>query len=162
MPRPSPNVRELINVGEVRNQGIELQLDAAVLSTSDWALDVGLGIGTNHSKVLDLGGAEMFNDEASLFLVGYPAPVSRGRRVADPDAVNGPWSSDRYLTDQDGNSRLPLGPQLPALFLTPSISARIPGGIAIAAGGEYRGGNVRFVSPVPVSRSVVSPLCLPY
>jgi hypothetical protein len=158
----SPQRRELLNVGEVRNQGIELQFDAAVVSTSDWALDVGCGISTNHSEVLDLSGAERFNDETTVFLVGYPAPVSRGRRVADPDAVNGPWNPERYLTDEDGNLRLPLGAQLPTRFLTPSISVRIPGGIAIAARGEYRGGYVRFVSPVPVSRSVRSPLCAPY
>jgi outer membrane receptor protein involved in Fe transport len=157
-----PQRQELLNVGEVRNEGIELQLDGAVVRTSDWALDVGVGLGTNHSEVRDLGGADAFNDEALLFVVGHPAPVSRGRRVADPDSVNGPWSADRYLTNQDGESRLPLGAQLPTRFLTPSISARIPGGIAVAARGEYRGGNVRFVSPVPVSRSIVSPLCSPY
>ena len=154
--------RELLNIGGVRNQGTELQLDAAILSTADWAIDAGLGIGTNHSKVLDLGGAETFNDQESRFMVGQPAPLSRGRRVAEPDAVNGPWSSDRYLTDAEGNARRPLGPQLPTRFLASSISARIPGGIAIAALGEYRGGNVRFVNPVAVSRRVVSPLCLPY
>ena len=157
-----PQRRELLNIGGVRNQGTELQLDAAILSTADWAINAGLGIGTNHSKVLDLGGAETFNDQESRFMVGQPAPLSRGRRVAEPDAVNGPWSSDRYLTDAEGNARRPLGPQLPTRFLASSISARIPGGIAIAALGEYRGGNVRFVNPVAVSRRVVSPLCLPY
>ena len=157
-----PQRRELLNIGGVRNQGTELQLDAAILSTADWAIDVGLGIGTNHSKVLDLGGAETFNEQESRFMVGHPAPLSRGRRVADPDATGGPWSSDRYLTDAEGNARRPLGPQLPTRFLASSISARIPGGIAIAALGEYRGGNLRFVNPVAVSRGVVSPLCLPY
>lgn len=157
-----PQRQELLNVGKVRNQGIELQLDAAIMARSEWALDLGLGISTNHSKVLDLGGAAGFNERESLFLVGHPAPLSRGKRVADPDAINGPWSQDRYLMDSDGNSLLPLGPQLPTLFLNPSVSARIPGGIAIAVRGEYRGGNMRFVSPVPVSRRVVSPLCLPY
>jgi hypothetical protein len=44
----------------------------------------------------------------------------------------------------------------------PSITARIPGGIVVAARGEYRGGHVRFVNPVPVSRSIRSPLCEPW
>jgi hypothetical protein len=39
---------------------------------------------------------------------------------------------------------------------------RLPWGIGLAARGEYRGGNVRSVSPVPVSRGVVSALCMPY
>jgi outer membrane receptor protein involved in Fe transport len=157
-----PQRQELHNVGKVRNQGIEVQLDAAILSRPDWALDIGLGLGTNHSKVLDLGGAEAFNDQESLFLVGYPVPVSRGSRVADPEGVHGAWSTDRYLTDENGSRSLPLGAQLPTHFLTPSLSARMPGGIALAARGEYRGGNIRSVSPVPVGRSVVSPLCRPY
>ena len=157
-----PQRRELLNIGGIRNQGTELQLDAAILSTADWAIDAGLGITTNHSKVLDLGGAETFNERESRFMVGHPAPLSRGRRVADPDAVNGPWSADRYLTDAEGNAWQPLGPQLPTRFLASSILVRVPGGIAVAALGEYRGGNVRFVNPVAVSRRVVSPLCLPY
>lgn len=157
-----PQRLELLNVGGVRNHGMELQLDAAILSTPDWAVEAGLGIGTNHSKVLDLGGAETFGNQESRFMVGHPAPVSRGRRVAEPDAVNGPWNPERYLADAEGNTRHPLGPQLPTRFVTSSISARIPGGVAVAALGEYRGGNVRFVNPVAVSRGVVSPLCLPH
>jgi hypothetical protein len=149
-------------VGKVGNQGIELQLDASVGSASAWGLDLGLGLGTNHSKVLDLGGPQAFNDQVSVFVVGYPVPMSRGRRVAEPDAIKGPWSADRYLKDENGNSLLPLGSQLPTRFLTPSISVRIPGGIAVAARGDYRGGHVRSVSPVPVSRQVFSPLCRPY
>lgn len=38
---------------------------------------------------------------------------------------------DRYLTDGEGNSRHPLGLQLPTRFLTSSISAGVPGGIYV-------------------------------
>jgi hypothetical protein len=157
-----PPRRELRNVGQIRNHGIELQLDAAVLTTPSWTLDVGLGISTNYSKVLELGDADTFNQEEFRFAVGLPVPASVGRRVADPDGINGPWSTDRYLRDEEGNTSLALGPQLPTQFVSPAITARLPGGIALAARGEYRGGNVRFVSPVPVSRDVLSPLCIPY
>ena len=159
---PLPRRQELHNVGRIRNQGIELQVDASVVDRGDWELELGLGVGTNDSKVLDLGDAEAFSRQESQFLVGHPAPLSRGRRVAEPEAVHGPWSPDRYLTDEEGNSRLPLGAQLPTRFVNPSISARLPGGVAIAARGEYRGGNMRFVNPVPVGRGVRSPLCEPY
>ncbi|MDZ7780575.1 MAG: TonB-dependent receptor [Gemmatimonadota bacterium] len=161
-PEATPERRELRSIGELRNQGWEVELDASVVSTPDWALDVGLGFGTNDSEVLDLGGTERFNEQVTQFLVGYPAPVARGRRVADPDAVNGPWSPDRYRTDASGNTRLPLGSQLPTRFVIPSLTARVPGGIVVSARGEYRGGHVRFVNPVPVSRSVRSPLCEPW
>lgn len=161
-PTTTPERRELRSVGAVRNQGFEVEVDASLLNGPDWAVDVALGFGTNDSKVLDLGGAERFNNEVTQFLVGYPAPVSRGRRVADPDAVHDSWDPDRYLTDAGGNDRLPLGSQLPTRFLVPALTARMPGGLLVAARGEYRGGHVRFVNPVPVSRSVRSPLCEPW
>ncbi|TVR56270.1 MAG: TonB-dependent receptor [Gemmatimonadales bacterium] len=157
-----PQRRELHNLGKIRTRGIELQLDAALVSTPDWALQVGLGVTTNHSTALDLGGVERFDGLGAGLLEGHPVPVSIGRRVADPDAVHGPWSPNRYLTDEEGNSIFPLGPQLPTRFVNPSLSARLPGGIRFAARGEYRGGNVRRVNPVPVSRGSASPLCFPY
>ena len=157
-----PEHRELHNVGEIRNQGIELEVDAALVSRPAWALEVGLGITTNHSEALELGEVGRFRAMNDHLLEGHPVPASVGRRVAEPEAVHGPWSADRYVSDEEGNTLLPLGPQLPTRFVMPSISARIPGGITVAARGEYRGGNVRFVNPVPVSRSALSPLCLPY
>ncbi len=159
---PLPQRQELQNIGKLQNQGIELQVDAAILREPDWTLDLGLGISTNKSKVLDLGGVGPFRELAAQVILGHPVPVSAGRRVADPDAVNGPWSSDRYLSDEDGNLSLPIGPQLPTNFLNASISVGLPGGIAVAARGEYRGGNVRYVNPVPIGRGAVSPACLPY
>lgn len=154
--------QELQNVGKIRNRGIEFQMDAELLDGADWALDVALGVSTNHSKVLDLGDAQPFDDLKARLIVGYPVPVSVGRRVAEPDAVHGPWTPDRYVADDEGNITLPLGPQLPTHFLTPAFSLRVPGGVVLAARGEYRGGNVRFVNPVPVDRSVLSPLCMPW
>lgn len=157
-----PQRIELHNVGELRNRGIELQLDASLVSRRDWGVELGLGIGINHSEVLDLGGADPFRDLDGVLVVGEPVPVSRGRRVADPDAIHEAWSDDLYATDGAGNLALPLGPQLPTRYATPSLSVRLPGGVALAARGEYRGGNVRFVNPVPVARNAASPLCLPW
>jgi TonB-dependent starch-binding outer membrane protein SusC len=46
------------NVGEIENKGIELQLDGAVVQGASWGVDLGLGISTAYSKVLDLGGID--------------------------------------------------------------------------------------------------------
>lgn len=159
-PETPPFRRELRNLGRVRNHGIELELDAVVVNAPRWGLDIGLGITTNHSKLLDLGGAAPFWDLSSRLIVGHPVPVSYGRRVADPDAVHGPWTPDRYVGG--AAESFPLGPHLPTHFVAPTLSLRAPGGVLLGARGEYRGGNVRFVDPVRALRGTVSPLCLPW
>jgi TonB-dependent starch-binding outer membrane protein SusC len=161
---PPPFRSELQNVGLLRNRGIELQLDLAVVNRARWGVDLGVALTTNHSKVLDLGGAEPSRDQDAALLVGHPAPVSYGYRVADPDAINGPWSRDRYILGPDSMpALLPLGPHLPTHVVAPSLSFRLPGGVTLDARGEYRGGNIRNVSPVEVGRNgITSPLCHPW
>jgi TonB-dependent starch-binding outer membrane protein SusC len=158
----SPFRSQLQNLGRVRNHGVEFEVEAVLVNRARWGVEAGLQVTTNHSKVLDLGGAEPFRGLNANLIVGHPVPVSYGRRVADPDAINGPWSPDRYVLEDGVPVSLPLGPQLPTDFVAPSLALRLPGGIMVAAHGEYRGGNIRFVSPVPVTRSVVTPLCFPY
>jgi hypothetical protein len=84
-------------------------------------------------------------------------------KVADPHAVNGPWSPDRYVLDEDGEPALVVrGPQLPTHFVASTLGVRMPWGVTLAARGEYRGGNVRRVSPDGGRLSSRSPLCIPY
>jgi len=165
---------QLENVGEVENQGIELQLDGAVIEGSSWGLDMGLGISTNHSKVLDLGGTEPFNALSGRIIEGYPVPVAWDRRVANPDEIGDfqyvcagedlvPGTADDFDTcDPDDGENVVIGPEFPTHFVTPSLSLRVPGNVTITARGEYRGGNYVEISPIPVGRSVRSPLCFPY
>ncbi|HSW29144.1 MAG TPA: TonB-dependent receptor [Longimicrobiales bacterium] len=152
---------ELQNLGRVRNRGIELDIRAAVVNAANWGVDLGFGITTNYSTLLDLGGALRLRPMNTYHLmVGQPVPVSYGSKVADPDAVSGSWT---YTVGEDGKPGPgPLGPQLPTHFVIPSLSLRMPFGVTLSARGEYRGGNIRFVNPVDVSRGSLSPLCLPY
>jgi hypothetical protein len=159
----APFRSELQNLGRTRNRGIELELDVALVNTARWGVDVGLDVTTNHSKLLDIGGVQPFRDLNARLVVGQPVPVSYGFKVADPDAVTGPWTRDRYALGSDGLvGPVPLGPQLPTHFLSPSLTLRMPFGVTLSARGEYRGGNILYVNPVAVARGVVSPLCLPY
>jgi hypothetical protein len=83
--------------------------------------------------------------------------------VADPGAVNGPWSRDRYVLDEDGEPALVVrGPQLPTHFVASTLSMRMPWGIRLSARGEYRGGNVRRVSPDGGRLASRSPICIPH
>lgn len=155
---------QLQNVGEVGNQGIELQLNAAVYQAAEWGLDLGLGITTNKSEVISLCRdpndedtciAE-FSDLNGRIIEGQPVPVQWDRRVANPDAVDGSWT---YV---DGGENVPIGPQLPTHFISPNMTLRMPGNITLSARGEYRGGHWAEVDPIPVGRSVRSAICFPW
>jgi TonB-dependent starch-binding outer membrane protein SusC len=146
---------QLENVGELENKGIEVQLNGTLVQTPDWGVDAGLGFSTNHSKVLDLGGQQDFNALSGRIMVGQPVPVSWGRRVANPDEI-GPW------VYESGNEDTAIGPRFPTRYVTPSLTVRTPGNITLSARGEYRGGNWLNINPIPIGRSVRSPLCFPH
>jgi outer membrane receptor protein involved in Fe transport len=160
---PQERMDRLENVGKVRNRGIELEINGALVNMRDWGLDAGLELTTNHSKLLDLGGVMFFRGLNDWLLEGHPVPVGQGVKVADPDAVNGPWSRGRYVLEEDGDPALVVrGPQLPTHMVASTLSLRVPWGGTLSARGEYRGGNVRRVSPDGGRLSSRSPLCIPY
>lgn len=146
---------QLQNVGKIANSGIEIQIDGSLLQADRWSVDVGLGIATNNSEVLDLGGVEEFNDLNGRIAEGHPVPVGWDRRVANPDEIA------PFVYENDGENVF-IGPLLPTHFVTPSLSVRLPGNVQLAARGEYRGGNFMEVNEISISRSVRSPLCFPY
>jgi TonB-linked SusC/RagA family outer membrane protein len=149
------------NVGEMENKGIELQVNGSVIQSADWGLDLGLGISTSHSKMLDLGGIDPFNGLSGRIIEGQPVPVAWDRRVAaeNRDLMVSEWDDDLY---EDGGENVIIGPEFPTHFVTPTLTLRTPGNIVLSARGEYRGGNVVEVDPIPIGRSVRSPLCFPY
>lgn len=153
---------QLENVGELANNGLELQINAAAIEGADWGLDLGLGISTTKTEVIDLGGTQPFSALSGRIAEGYPVPAAwDNRRVANPDEIG----NDYEYVDAD-NDGVPdeqfIGPKFPTHFVTPSLTLRVPGNISISARGEYRGGNFVEVNPMPISRSVRSPLCFPY
>lgn len=146
---------QLENVGEISNKGLELQLNAGVVQGQSWAWDVGVGITTNKSEVIDLGGVAEFNDLNGRIMVGQPVPVMWDQRVANPDEI-APYE---YA---NGGEPVVIGPGMPTHYVTPNMSLRIPGNVVLAARGEYRGGHYMEVNEISISRSVRSPLCFPY
>ncbi len=143
---------QLLNIGKVRNQGIELSLDAAVINRERWGWDVGMNLSTNHSKVLDLGGANEFQALGGWIIKGQPVPVIRDYYVANPDEIGDPVIEADHL----------YGPQLPTHTVSGTTTVRVPGGVLLSARGEYRGGNRLEINPMSVERGVRSPLCYPY
>ena len=49
------------NIGSMRNNGIELQLDADIIDKQDWKWSFGLNVAHNSSKILELAGDEMMS-----------------------------------------------------------------------------------------------------
>ncbi|MDA0329951.1 MAG: SusC/RagA family TonB-linked outer membrane protein [Gemmatimonadetes bacterium] len=173
---------QLQNVGEVGNTGVELQLDGSVYQSADWGVDLGFGFSTNNSEVISLCSdpADLttciaeFSDLNGRIIEGYPVPVQWDRRTANPDNVDGTYQyacDDRdplvegdypSLTVGGCTANLPIGPQLPTTFMTPSLTVRVPGNISLSARGEFRGGHFAEIAPIPVGRSVRSALCFPW
>ena len=157
---------QLENVGTISNKGVELNVNGAVIDGAVWGVDLGLGVATAYSKVLDLGGIESFDALSGRVIEGHSVPVAFGQRVANPDEVPGancgdPGFPDCYEYLNDGEDVV-IGPIFPTHFVNPSITVRAPGNIIFAARGEYRGGNTVSVNPIATSRSVRSPICFPY
>ena len=151
---------QLENVGELANKGIELQVDASVFASSEWGVDLGLGVSTSKTEVIDLGGNQPFNALDGRIIEGQPVPVGWDRKVANPDCTSD--CGARGWTYAEDGENVVRGPTFPTHFVTPSLSIRTPGNILLSARGEYRGGNVVEISPIPVGRSVRSPICYPY
>ena len=47
-----------VNIGSIRNRGLEFQIEGVLLRNNDWNWTVGFNVAFNRSKVLDLGGSE--------------------------------------------------------------------------------------------------------
>jgi len=162
---------QLENVGTISNKGTELQISGTPIQGAVWGLDLGLGISTNKSEVLDLGGTDPFNALSGRIMEGQPVPVGFDRRVANPDAIDDfeyvctdPFQTNGELDDCDPTrgANVVVGPKFPTHFVTPSFTLRMPGNVSLSARGEYRGGNFVEINPIATSRSVRSAICFPY
>jgi TonB-dependent SusC/RagA subfamily outer membrane receptor len=63
---------QFVNVGAIRNTGLELQLNAIALRTPGTQLDLGFNLSRNRNEVLDLAGEDFIALGAQQHRVGYP------------------------------------------------------------------------------------------
>lgn len=123
---------QLENVGELRNSGIEIGLTAAVVDRQEWGVEVGGDVSTNHSEVLDMGGAaELATGHNTYIVEGEPLPVVRGTVFHSPNETGEP----------DITGGVNLGPNVPTLMVNPRLRVRLPHGIDVRARGDYQGGH---------------------
>ena len=152
---------QLENVGEFENKGLELQTNTTLLDTRSLRWDLGLGLATNHSKVLDLGDAAPFGVGEYGWIrtdcgpngdQGCPVPVIYARRVMNPNDLADPvYSSGREI----------YGPANPPYMFTGSTSFDLPGGLTLSARGEYlRGGWIsNYFEAGGTGRAISHPKC---
>ncbi|MDP2955819.1 MAG: TonB-dependent receptor [Longimicrobiales bacterium] len=126
---------QLENVGALTNNGLELAVNTVLLDRTDWGWELGVNVGTNHSEVLDLGGATDFSIGSYGFISeGQPVPVVRGSCITNPDAFADP------VIERNCN----YGPNLPTLTLSMNTTVRLPYSMILTARGEYQGGHYAY------------------
>jgi TonB-dependent SusC/RagA subfamily outer membrane receptor len=145
---------QLENVGVIKNSGHELMLNAAVLSMPKLRWDLGVGVATNKSKVVSLGGAPPFLLLRFAWIMeGQPVPVYRGDRI------------ENYFEAADPviSKDVTLGPGYPPHTLNFNTSFTLPGNVLLSGRGEYQGEH--FVSHhmerIHLSRNIPLPPCYP-
>lgn len=123
---------QLRNVGEFENKGMELALNVRVLQGERVTWNVGADIATNHSKVLDLGGATSLSMGYNGWLIeDQPLMVMRGTKLLNPDEIADPVVEQDHI----------FGPNLPTRTMGLHTDLTLPYGIRITARGEYQGGH---------------------
>jgi len=58
VPQPAPQTERLENIGEVKNTGIDAQLDALLITHDNFSWQAGLVFSSNANEVVDLGGRQ--------------------------------------------------------------------------------------------------------
>ena len=158
---------QLTNIGKLQNSGIELQVDASVIQGVNWGLDLGVNFSTNHSEYLEINNEHLITSSRK---VGYPLRARTNQKIANPDQLVSSFSEVLFVQPGDPDfqgdgtavNHYLYGPNLPTTFISPSITIRAPKGISFSARGDYKGGFFMNEEVYSISRSVRSPLCMPY
>ena len=143
---------QLENVGKIRNKGIEITTNLAVIRQTDWGWELGATVATNNSETLDLGGATPFSlGNRGWVVEGEPVPVMRGRCVTNPDDV----------ADAEVQADCNIGPNRPTKNFSINTHVRLPAGMSISARGEYQGGNYAYslMDGESITRGIRWPAC---
>ncbi|MDR1646319.1 MAG: TonB-dependent receptor [Tannerellaceae bacterium] len=89
------------NVGSVRNQGIEIQFDAAIVNGKDWKWNAGFNLAHNKSEILDLDGDDMIDNADYTILKHIKGNSLFTFYLRDYYGVN-PINGDALFVNADG------------------------------------------------------------
>jgi TonB-dependent starch-binding outer membrane protein SusC len=142
---------QLRNVGELRNRGFELGLNANVIRRANYGLELGAYGSTNRSKVLSLGDSPEFSlGNFGWIVEGAPVPVIRAACVQNRGAT-GP-DADPIIEEN-----CEYGPANPTRTIGGSTSIHLPHGMLVTLRGEHQGGHFIYDLAAfnAVTRSVI-------
>lgn len=154
---------QLENVGEIKNQGIELGINATLIQTENWQWDLGGSVYTNDSEVgLPEAVPEFSVGDDAWIINGQPVPVMRTTRcITNADALEEPNVVSQGSEAAAALNDCVIGPNQPTHVFGINTSLVLPGNVLLTARGEYQGGH--YISNGAafnaVSRSVIWPGC---
>ncbi len=124
--------QQLENVGKIQNRGVEFTTNFRIVDRQNWGWNLGGSYYTNESEVLSLGGAPAFSSGVRGWVIeGEAVPVMRGNCITNPDEIADPVVESNCI----------YGPNQPTFGWQLMTDVRMPGGLLLAARGEYSGGN---------------------
>lgn len=141
------------NVGEVKNSGVEADLDLTVLRMSDVQWDMKFGFAKENSEAVDLGNTDEITVAyfaRTYIKEGYPVPGVFGAKITNPDEVADPeYEEDHYF-----------GPSYPDKTLSLGTTVRIKDNLVLDALGEFKyGGYMLNATAYQNGRRGVWPPC---
>jgi TonB-linked SusC/RagA family outer membrane protein len=123
--------RQLENVGEIENKGIELRLDGGLISMPNFDWRVRLNYSTVTSEAIDLNGEEVSLGLNNWVREGRPVPSVFGSIVRNANEFADPVvSPDTFI-----------GPQYPTRIIGLGTSIKLFNDFTIDVLGEFQGGH---------------------
>jgi TonB-linked SusC/RagA family outer membrane protein len=103
---------QLQNLGEIRNTGVELGLNARAYEGAQASLDLGFTLSSAKNEIVDLGGQDFIIQLASMgqyHVEGFPLAGIFFRRVVSADLVEGATPAENMATNIlcEGGERVP-------------------------------------------------------
>jgi TonB-linked SusC/RagA family outer membrane protein len=106
---------QFVNVGEIRNRGLEMQLRAMAVERPGTNLELLFNLSTNDNRVIDLGGEEFIALGAQQHRVGYPVAAWFEQRIVSAE-VNAQGRAINVLCD-DGQGGAMSCRDAPRIYL---------------------------------------------
>jgi TonB-linked SusC/RagA family outer membrane protein len=164
---------QLMNVGTMRSDGVELGVNATVFRRGSVEWSVGGSLYTNDTKVISLGGAADFQltgdveGDFGWIMVGQAVPMVRTNFCVQNPDERVPLNNAGVPTPviiavtPDNPNACNHGPNLPTHTYGMQTNLSLPYGIVFNARGEYMGGHYMYDGAAfnAVVRSVRWPGC---
>jgi hypothetical protein len=165
---------QLENVGKIQNEGFEINTNATLLNLRNLRWELGLGVATNKSKVISLGGTPPFSVGSSGWVFeGQPLPVIYDYKVFNPYEKADPqfeWQCPgeeqthiAATSPRSGCQQVQtfFGPANPNRLFSANTTIGLPAGLQLSARGELSMGGWIYnnFESNALSRTVAHPKC---